>query len=820
MYFLRNASKARIKEAEQARQNRRDIVKALSHGQISKRDLIKWGILTTAGTMVVKNGLSPFARSAFAAVPTGTPPSPVPPGLKFTQPLPRLNLQTPLPLLGRDYMETATGTGGVSVKETEFAFCTPGSTSAIAGQPGARRSSYHSNFNAGGYYVDQSGRQCSAANPISGLGPMEGRPGLRPDGDYFAHQRWNEVPPKVGYLMSLGQIRPGSTFHPGLPAQDANNVWSFGSRYNTSWTSSTGADLSKPAGYYGHQTGSLTAPLMRVRYNEPAITRIYNDLPVDRELNGGFGRNEISTHYHNAHNGAESDGACNAYHFPGTFYDYHWSSVLARRDWRSYPQRMDAAFKPGDPRASTPDGKGGLEPVEGDFREIQGTMWFHDHRFFFTAENVHKGNFGMVNMYSGPDRGNEGLEDGVNLRLPSGTAEDWGNLDYDINLTVSNPALDQKAQLYFDIFDTDGFLGDILAVNGSYYPYMDVKARRYRFRILNASMSRFIKLAVVDQDGKAVPFHFVANDGNFVNRAIPILDGTLDEQGVAERYDIVVDFKIAKARGVRRMYLVNVLQQTNGRKPDGAVSVGSAMRGISADPAVGKILEFRVGDLAPDMSADFWGKDAAKPLTEQVPIQPAVRTRTIEFVRSQGDSRKTADGQCIPDCGTTENFPWSIKINGQAAHSLNASRISALIPQPGEVEQWTLVNGGGGWDHPIHLHFEEGITLNRGGAFLPDTEKLVRKDVWRLRPSGSVTFQVRFGEFGGAYVNHCHNTVHEDFAMLLRYQLLRGADSTDPQRFVTPTPIPTEGGVRWKDSEILPEGDPRAQQAAATKGKA
>ena len=55
---------------------------------------------------------------------------------------------------------------------------------------------------------------------------------------------------------------------------------------------------------------------------------------------------------------------------------------------------------------------------------------------------------------------------------------------------------------------------------------------------------------------------------------------------------------------------------------------------------------------------------------------------------------------------------------------------------------------------------------------MPATERLVRKDVWRLRPAGRVRFQVRFGEFGGAYVNHCHNTAHEDFAMLLRYQLL------------------------------------------------
>jgi FtsP/CotA-like multicopper oxidase with cupredoxin domain len=153
------------------------------------------------------------------------------------------------------------------------------------------------------------------------------------------------------------------------------------------------------------------------------------------------------------------------------------------------------------------------------------------------------------------------------------------------------------------------------------------------------------------------------------------------------------------------------------------------------------------------------------------------------------------------------SFPWTIKINGEAAHSFNANRISLLIPRPGEIEHWTYVNGGGGWDHPIHLHFEEGITMNRGGASIPASEAGVRKDVWRLRPSGRVQFQVQFGEYGGSYVNHCHNTVHEDFAMLMRIQLL-GAAGT-PQAAVTLTPNPTRDGVEFSSPEVLPEGDPR-----------
>ena len=138
---------------------------------------------------------------------------------------------------------------------------------------------------------------------------------------------------------------------------------------------------------------------------------------------------------------------------------------------------------------------------------------------------------------------------------------------------------------------------------------------------------------------------------------------------------------------------------------------------------------------------------------------------------------------------------------------MNANRISLLIPKPGEIEHWTYINGGGGWDHPIHLHFEEGITMNRGADAIPATEKLVRKDVWRLRPSGRVQFQIQFGEYGGSYVNHCHNTVHEDFAMLMRIQLLGGVGT--PQAAVTLTPNPEPDGVYLHHA-----GDPARRRSA------
>jgi FtsP/CotA-like multicopper oxidase with cupredoxin domain len=775
MYISEKASRIRQKEAQRARDNRAEIVKALSIGQINRRDLFKWGLLTTTGLLACKNGLSPFARSAFADVPTGTPRSPLFGAAKFSQRMPRLSVQTPIPL-------TRNAAG-----EAVFP--------ANLGYSNAKRLSYHEDFNL---YKNQYPNKPTIENPYrnktTNRGPMEGRP----PGEFFAHQRWDDYFPKVGYVMSWAQCAQpggvagslGTRFHPNFAPQNPNSVWCYGAG-NT-------------------QVGMVPPPLIKGRYGEPILTRIHNNTPVDRASNGGFGRNETQLHFHNAHNAAESDGATGAHHFPGTFYDYLWGTCLARAD----KTNMTAT----DNKACGPDGSTGLVKVPGDWREIQGSLWAHDHRFFFTAENVYKGNVMQVNYYSGRDRGHEGITAGGNLRLPSGTKLPWGNIDFDVNLMLSDGATGQDGQYFFDIFTTDGFVGDLPMVNFAYAPYFEVLPRKYRFRILNASMSRFWQLAVA-WGGSAVPIQVIANDGNLLTQPVTVTE--LDEIGSAERFDIVVDFTNIPVGN--RLYLVNMLlMRNNGRGPKEKFSLARALAGEPADPGIGKILEFRVVSSTPSVDApgtnvttqnSCGSKDKSQvptSLTQQIPIVAPVRTRVVEFGRSgSGDSRDLATGQCTPDCPENMLFPWTVSINGESAHSFNSNRISLLIPKPGEIEHWTYKNTEDSWDHPIHLHFEEGVTMNRGGAHVPPTELLARKDVWRLRPAGSVTFQVQFGEFGGSYVNHCHNTVHEDFAMLFRYQLLaaRGV-----QVAITPTPNPTPDGVYFTTPEILPEGDPRRSQ--------
>src|SRR5215510_13705823 len=296
MYLPKDASRSRIREAQKARDNRAEIVRALSHGEISRRELFRWGLFTSSGLLAWKHGLNVYAPSAYGQVPTGTPRSPLFGARKFSQPLHRLEVPPPLPLTRNAAGDAVFG--------------------AAANEPNAKRLSYHNDFNA--WKAANPGLPSSAnpfCNPVTKRGPMEGRP----HGEAFAHQRWDEFFPKVGYVLSLDELESGHGLHPVMPFQQANSIWTYG---------------------IGRGVRGRAPPLLiKARYGEPPLVRVYNalkdpELPEyqGQDLNRGFGRCETQLHFHNAHNGAESDGAANVHHFPGTFYDYRWSTTLARRD--------------------------------------------------------------------------------------------------------------------------------------------------------------------------------------------------------------------------------------------------------------------------------------------------------------------------------------------------------------------------------------------------------------------------------------------------------------------------------------------------------
>jgi hypothetical protein len=102
----------------------------------------------------------------------------------------------------------------------------------------------------------------------------------------------------------------------------------------------------------------------------------------------------------------------------------------------------------------------------------------------------------------------------------------------------------------------------------------------------------------------------------------------------------------------------------------------------------------------------------------------------------------------------------------------------------------------------VHVHFEEGQILKRGGVAPPIWEKWARKDVYRIGPladeTNSVDVAIRFREFAGTYMEHCHNTQHEDKAMLLRWDVLNPSTP-----IVLPTPVSGWEGISYQGSFVL-----------------
>src|SRR4030095_16851294 len=174
IWLPKNASKSRIREAENARRNRKEVIKARSQGQISRRDLMKWGLLTVGGTLAWKHGFNPLVRSAYASIPTGLPLSPLFGQLPFTQAMPRFDLlpRVPNPL------------AAFSPTPTRLANLTPNLLDPRL--PGVIKGE---------------------------SGPAEGRP----PGAIWAHQRRNEVLPQIGFNVTQESGKRNTTYNPGVP---------------------------------------------------------------------------------------------------------------------------------------------------------------------------------------------------------------------------------------------------------------------------------------------------------------------------------------------------------------------------------------------------------------------------------------------------------------------------------------------------------------------------------------------------------------------------------------------------------------------------
>jgi FtsP/CotA-like multicopper oxidase with cupredoxin domain len=454
--------------------------------------------------------------------------------------------------------------------------------------------------------------------------------------------------------------------------------------------------------------GIVPGPTFVARYGVPITVRIYNELPTNSI---GFGSPEISTHLHNLHCASESDGFAGDY-YSATNFGPTMTAAGAFKD-HHYPNCY-AGYD--DPR---------YYATNGDPREALGTLWYHDHRIDFTAPNCYKGLTGMYLLFDEIDSGNELDANPKALRLPSGVGK------YDIPLSFSDKVFDASGYVYYDQFATKGLLGNKFCVNGKVQPFFKVERRKYRFRMLDEGPSRFYEFYLTDSTGS-----LISEDGNLLPATISAKNVQLSP---ASRSDIVIDF--AQYPIGTKLFVVNRLIQTDGRGPeDGSMNVRGADGLLTF--AGTKILRFDVvkDPASPDMSR------VPAQLRELPPIDlsEVKATRYFEFDK--------------------ENEIWTV--NGK----IFDVEMAVASPKRGTAEIWVL-KGKGSWHHPIHVHLEEGRILSRNGQ-PPQPHEAGRKDVYTLAPNDELHVFLRFREFKGKYIMHCHNLTHEDHAMMVRFDVV------------------------------------------------
>jgi FtsP/CotA-like multicopper oxidase with cupredoxin domain len=382
-----------------------------------------------------------------------------------------------------------------------------------------------------------------------------------------------------------------------------------------------------------------------------------------------------SVHLHGSASLPEYDGYASDITPPGQYKDYH------------YPNIQDAR-----------------------------TLWYHDHGIGITAPNAY---MGLAAFYI--------LHDANELALPIPHGA------YDVPLCLRDAMFQTNGELIFDENSGSGMFGDVILVNGKPWPLMEVEPRKYRFRLLNGSVSRSFDLALDTGE----PLIVIGTDGGLMPHPQPVSHFRF---GMAERYEVVIDF--AKYKPGQRVVLQNLQPPNNIEFPTTNV-----------------VMAFQVGDTVSSGSNNEVPRDL-NPSAATMSLTPAdaLRTRNFRFERKNGE--------------------WTI--NGTTWADVINSDFQFTIANPGfnDVEIWELENPSGGWFHPVHVHLVDFRILDRNGQ-PPLPHELGPKDVAYVGENEKVRVIMRFEHQRGKYMMHCHNLVHEDHDMMTQFEV--GHSGHDPR---------------------------------------
>ena len=328
------------------------------------------------------------------------------------------------------------------------------------------------------------------------------------------------------------------------------------------------------------------------------------------------------------------------------------------------------------------------------------TLWYHPHLHPETEDHVYRGITGMF-IVDDPDASKLALPDSygrddIPLIIADKKFEDDGSLDH------------SKGPI-----SPTGLLGHEILVNGTHDPHLEVRDKRVRLRLLNASNARIYNIGF-DDDRQ---FDLIATEQGLLE-APQALDRIQLSPG--ERAEIVAEFEPG-AEVVLRSF-----------EPDLGTNFFDG-RFSGADDTF-DLVEIRAAeDLAP--SAE---------LPEQLAVQPRLIADQTGEVR-----RFELSGQS--------------SINGE---EMDLSRIDQAV-EVGTTEIWEVENASG-TPHNFHTHDLRFRVLEYAGE-APPPHLQGLKDTVYVPPNESVRFVTAFSDYTDPdlpYMFHCHVLQHEDRGMM------------------------------------------------------
>ena len=408
------------------------------------------------------------------------------------------------------------------------------------------------------------------------------------------------------------------------------------------------------------------------------------------------------------------------------------------------------------------------------------TLWYHDHAMAVTRFNVQAG---LTGMYLVRDLEEDDLD------LPGG--------DHEVPLILTDRNLDTDpatgaltGQLLFKVpylpnGATIPFTGPFNLVNGVIWPHIDVDARWYRFRVLNAANARFFRLNLIDEEGNVHndAVRIIGTDGGLLPAPATMPAGGL-VLSPSERVDVLIDF--SRFKGMH-------LRLTNANVPVGG-------------PVEPDLMEFRVENR--DRHDSF-----------ELPARLAE-----SYVRLDHDSPELADHDhlfvaTVPPGTAGDAHPqmWELReltdvpsplpqegiiqvtdpANGKVRTFQKVASLfddtTTFFVDHGRWAVWNLIHLGGP-AHPIHIHMAQfqlltrrryqvnqqnnvpGFDIGVGGTPAPlgvpgpgapiEKHEEGWKDVFQLNPGEWLTVAGKFEGATGQFMYHCHILDHEDEGMM------------------------------------------------------